>query len=280
MKTDQWIKWIGSAVAAVLIVIFLLWDPLGWFQKKLTNHPSPKSPTTVIVGLPVNGDSLVRMYESGARLKADNDHLTKLLACERKNKDLSKENKRLSQENSKLKSNDKKFRREIDALKKKLLKKSQTTLSSNNQPGTGTKVSSSYTAPNSAPVTNTYSPEAPGAQEFCINIRTSLSGARDGSSYWPHLEADPPTSVVAEAIPNGDHTGWNIKLPPVDAISGLYGWSNKLHVIFVRADLIDKFSPTNVSMAGGMNGWGKNNVWPFAQKENVNGTEYYVAHTK
>jgi len=263
---------IGLAVVAIAIVIFLLWNPLGWFQTKV--NPCPESPTEVIVGLPVASDSLVRMYQEGSRLKAENEALLALHDCEsrvqdleKQNCDLTNRNNELEKENAKLKVTDGKLRSEIDNLKRR----GGGTQSSNYQSGGGQNVNS-YNQPAQLPVTNIYSPAVAGTQEFCVNIRTDLSGRRDDSSFWPHLEADPPTSVVAEAVPNGSNTGWNIKLPPVKKIEGLYGWSENLRVIFVRADLIDKFGPTNVSMAGGMNGWPK--IWPFAQKENG----YYVVH--
>ncbi|MCF7860214.1 hypothetical protein K9M09_01170 [Patescibacteria group bacterium] len=266
--------WIFSAIAIVVIVILLILDPLGLFQK--TPDPCPQSDTNVRVGLDVSSDSLIHMYQALAAAEAEITKLKESLHnCEEKNGRLQSLLDACKAENAKLKVTDGKLRREIDALKNKL-SGSGSQSSSSYQAGAGQNVSSSYTAPNPAPVTNMYSPEAPGAQEFCVNIRTSLNGIRDASSYWPHLEADPPTSVVAESVLNGEGTGWNVKLPPVKQISGLYGWSHNLRVIFVRVDLINKFGPTNVSMSGGMNGWPK--IWPFAQRETINGIEYYVTH--
>ncbi|MBN2884932.1 hypothetical protein JXE04_03330 [Patescibacteria group bacterium] len=254
---------IGTAVFIAIIAVIAIFFLTPYSrQGETTVNNCPQSDTQVVVGLPVSSDSLVRMYQENSRLKAKNEEFE----CEKITNELESEIMELKAENKKL-------RREIDALKK-----GGATRQSSQSISAGQNVSSTYNEAKATPVTNTYTTSVPDSQEFCGNIRTGLDGERDSGSFWPHIEGDPPTSIVAEAVPNASHTGWNIKLPPVNEITGLYGWSDNLGVIFVRADILDKFGPTNVSMAGGMTGWPK--IWTFAQKENINGTEYYVAHYK
>ncbi|MDD2680876.1 MAG: cell division protein ZapB [Patescibacteria group bacterium] len=245
---------IGGVIAILVIIFLLLAITFGWFKTKIEPCPPP-SDTTVIVGTPVSSDSLIRMHEAIARLQAEKACQDKL---EQKNAELTAENNRLKEENSKKRSTP-----------------SSTSKSTTKASGSQ-KTTIVEQQPDKQDVTNIYRPTAPGAQEFCVSVRTDLNGRRDSGSFWPHLEGNPPTGAVQEAVLNSDGTGWNVKLPPVDKIGGLYGWSDNLRVIFVKAEILDKFGPTNVSMSGGMNSWPK--IWPMAQKENIDGVYYYVTH--
>ncbi len=127
-------------------------------------------------------------------------------------------------------------------------------------------VSSEYRAPTTKSVSTSVTGGNTPKALFCINLRDM-----DGSSYWPALAID-AGQKVENSILNGTGDGWNISIYPVSEISGLYGVTTDGRM-FVKAELVDQFSPTVIKMSGSPNGW---KVWAEAQLETVNGENYYI----
>ncbi len=139
----------------------------------------------------------------------------------------------------------------------------QTSKSSANE---GQTVSSEYRAPEPKSVSTSVTGGNTAKALFCINVRDM-----DGSSFWPALAIDAGVSIEG-AVLNGDKTGWNISIYPVDAVSGLYGVT-KDGRMFVKAELLDPYGPTVIKMSGSPNGW---KFWAEAQLETHNGEDYYI----
>lgn len=98
--------------------------------------------------------------------------------------------------------------------------------------------------------------------KFCVNVRNM-----DDASFWPHLAINAGMQIEG-AILNGSGKGYNIFIDPVDEVSGLYGATTDGRM-FVKANLLDKFSPTTIKMSGSPNGW---TSWEVANLEG----DYYI----
>lgn len=98
--------------------------------------------------------------------------------------------------------------------------------------------------------------------EFCVNVRNM-----DDASFWPHLAINAGMQIEG-AILNGSGKGYNISIDPVDEVSGLYGVTRDGRM-FVKASLLDKFSPATIKMSGTPNGW---TSWEVATLQG----DYYI----
>ena len=101
---------------------------------------------------------------------------------------------------------------------------------------------------------------------FCVNIHGT-----DPSSFWPHISIHSGGSVEG-AVLNGDGTGYNVKIYPVETISGLYGVTFDKE-IFVQCDLLTAWSPTDIRIGSDYH-WAQ--PWKSSQVQNIDGIAYYV----
>jgi len=127
----------------------------------------------------------------------------------------------------------------------------------------GQNVSSNYQAAPARSVSTSVIEGASRKETFCVNLWNM-----NPDGFWPQKAAD-NGDQIENSVLNSTGDGLNISIYPVSEVSGLYGVTKDKRV-FIRADLLDKYSPNGIMIGGSPNGW-KN--WVAAERVG----EYYIS---